>query len=61
MQFSIGDEHGYRTPVGGLTKHMDMSAYCGVIGPYFHAEKTGDSGGDMVVTLHEMSMEFRVR
>lgn len=59
VQFSLGDARGYKNPVKNLTKHMDMSGYTGGIAPYFHAEKIGASG-NIIVTLHEISMEYRV-
>ena len=59
VKFALGDARGYKNPVKNLTKHMDMSGYTGGIAPYFHAEKVGASG-NMVVTLHQIMMEYRV-
>lgn len=59
IQFAVTAERGYAQHVRGLTKHIDMSNYAGVIGPYFHAEKTGAGGAtDSIVYLRELCMEY---
>lgn len=59
VQFSVTADRGYAQHVRGLTKHMDMSNYTGVIGPYFHAEKTGAGGAtDSIIYLRELCMEY---
>lgn len=61
VQFSLTGERGYEQHVRPFRRHMDMSNYSGLIGPYFHAEKTGAAGAtDSIVYLREINIDYLV-